>query len=211
GEDHPASVARVFDTVLVAGRGVAAVRVVQTCQRLGSRAVSVHTVGDEHAPHIAAADESVLLGEPSSYDDVLKLVEAAGQAGAQAVHPCLNLTPDLAAAVEDAGLVWVGPSSSVLTGLATRRWDVPAGPVSSVVVLGSRSGCVAVGDPRHGGVAADFAQALGLTGCLVVQVDASGQVVGAQPGLPEVAGVDVVEQQLRISAGLEPDLPRSTR
>jgi acetyl/propionyl-CoA carboxylase alpha subunit len=99
----------VPDSVLVADRGVSAVRLLQGLQRLGIKAISVHTDEDSSALHAATADESVLLGPTvSSYRDPRKLVEAARQAGAEAVHPGHSAVPGLEDAVTDAGLEWLG-------------------------------------------------------------------------------------------------------
>lgn len=99
----------VPETVLVADRGVAAVRALQGLQRLGIKAVSVHTDEDARVAHAAIADETVLLGPTlSSYRDAVKLVEAAQQAGAQAVHPGHATVPGLEQAVTEAGLEWLG-------------------------------------------------------------------------------------------------------
>jgi acetyl/propionyl-CoA carboxylase alpha subunit len=99
----------VPETVLVADRGVAAVRTLQGLQRLGIKAISVHTSEDAGALHASIADESVLLGDSlASYRDPVKLVEAARQASAQAVHPAHADVPGLEAAVVDAGLEWLG-------------------------------------------------------------------------------------------------------
>ena len=110
----------MFETVLVASRGPVARSVVRTCQGLGVRAVTVHSEGDAHALHAAEADDSLLIGPAppeQSYLDVRRVVEAAQQAGAQAVHPgagALAVDPAAARAVLDAGLVWVGAAPEVL-------------------------------------------------------------------------------------------------
>jgi acetyl/propionyl-CoA carboxylase alpha subunit len=107
----------VPDTVLVADRGVPAVRVVTALQRRGIKAVSVHTEADGHALHATLADESVLLGPTlAAYGDVVKLVEAALQAGAGAVHPGGADVPGLEEAVTQAGLQWLGGPLSVPVG-----------------------------------------------------------------------------------------------
>lgn len=99
----------VPDCVLVADTGVPAVRAIRGLQRLGIKVVSVHTGDDLTAGHVTAADESVLLGETAaSYRDAAKVVEAAEQAGADAVHPVHAIIPGLEAAVREAGLGWLG-------------------------------------------------------------------------------------------------------
>ena len=102
----------MFDTVLIADRGDTALLVVRACQRLGIKAVSVHADADAKDPHATEADESVLLGDLSSYADDVAVLEAARQAGAQAVHPGagpLAHSDAFAQAVEEAGLAWIGP------------------------------------------------------------------------------------------------------
>lgn len=92
------------DTVLVTGRATDAGPVVAALRARGCRAVTVHTSGDARSRHVA--DESVLLGD-DGYDDPVKLVEAARQAGAQAVHPAGPDVPGLRAAALQAGLGWL--------------------------------------------------------------------------------------------------------
>lgn len=97
------------DSVLVADRGVSAVRLLRGLQRLGIKAISVHTGEDVGALHATIADESVLLGPTiSSYRDARKLVEAARQAGAGAIHPGHSGLPGLEAEVQRVGLEWLG-------------------------------------------------------------------------------------------------------
>jgi acetyl/propionyl-CoA carboxylase alpha subunit len=128
----------VYETVLVASRGPVARQVVRTCQRLGARAVTVHSEADAHALHVAEADDSVLLGPAppeQSYLDVRRVVEAARQVGAQAVHPgggALAHDADAARAVQDAGLTWVGAAPDVLH--AARSTTTPTGPGRTVSV-----------------------------------------------------------------------------
>jgi acetyl-CoA carboxylase biotin carboxylase subunit len=106
----------VFETVLVANRGEIARRIIRTVQRMGLKAVAVHSEADAKLPYVREADESVAIGPAApahSYRDVEVLLEAARQTGAKAVHPGYGfLAEDAAFArrVQEAGLAWVGPS-----------------------------------------------------------------------------------------------------
>jgi acetyl-CoA carboxylase, biotin carboxylase subunit len=106
----------VLGSVLVANRGEIARRVVATARKLGIRSVAVYSDADAALPFVQEADEAVLIGpaQPaSSYLNAAAILAAARQTGAQALHPgygFLSENPDFAAAVIEAGLVWVGPS-----------------------------------------------------------------------------------------------------
>jgi acetyl-CoA/propionyl-CoA carboxylase biotin carboxyl carrier protein len=110
----------LFESVLVAGRGEIAVRIVRTLRRLGIRSVAVYSDADASAPHARAADEAVRLGPAPAADSYLRadaVVQAALLTGAQAVHPgygFLSESPVLAGACADAGIVFVGPRTRAL-------------------------------------------------------------------------------------------------
>ena len=101
--------------LLVANRGEIAVRVFATCEQLGIGTVAVAAPDDRGSLHVRRAGEMV---EIASYLDAGEHVRAAGQSGADAIHPgygFLAENADFAAAVEAAGLTWVGPPPEVLS------------------------------------------------------------------------------------------------
>ena len=127
----------MFDKVLIANRGEIALRIQRCCRELGLATVAVHSPIDAGAPHALAADEAVALAGDApdeSYLDMERLVAAARDSGAQAVHPgygFLSENGDFAAACGEAGLVFVGPPAGVLRAvgdkLQARRLAAAAG------------------------------------------------------------------------------------
>ncbi len=110
----------MFKRILIANRGEIACRVIRAAHALGVEAVAVYSDADRDALHVRMADEAVHVGPtPSaqSYLDQDKILEAATQTGAQAIHPgygFLSENAGFAQKVIDAGLTWIGPSPAAM-------------------------------------------------------------------------------------------------
>lgn len=102
--------------LLVANRGEIALRIMRSARELGIKTVAVYSEADRHALHVRFADEAVCIGPPPSSESYLrmdKLLDAAKQTQADAIHPgygFLSENEDFAQVVEDAGLIFIGPS-----------------------------------------------------------------------------------------------------
>ncbi|HEV7423486.1 MAG TPA: biotin carboxylase N-terminal domain-containing protein [Mycobacterium sp.] len=109
--------------VLVANRGEIARRVFATCRRLGIGTVAVYTDPDATSPHVAEADVRVRLSGRSGYLDATQLIDAARASGADAVHPgygFLSENAEFAAAVQQAGLTWIGPPVAAVQAMGSK-------------------------------------------------------------------------------------------
>jgi len=105
----------MFTKILIANRGEIACRVIATAKKMGIQTVAVYSEADKEARHVALADEAVLLGPAASRESYLvadKIIAAAKQTGAQAIHPgygFLSENEAFAKRVEEEGIAFIGP------------------------------------------------------------------------------------------------------
>ncbi|MGP3695745.1 acetyl-CoA carboxylase biotin carboxylase subunit [Rhodobacter sp. NSM] len=116
----------MFKKILIANRGEIACRVIKTARKMGIKTVAVYSDADRNALHVSMADEAIHIGPPpanQSYIVIDKIMEAIKQSGAEAVHPgygFLSERMDFAAALEAAGVVFIGPPSGAIEAMGDK-------------------------------------------------------------------------------------------
>jgi acetyl-CoA carboxylase biotin carboxylase subunit len=106
----------MFEKVLIANRGEIALRIHRACRDMGIRTVAVHSTADADMINVRLADETVCIGPPpaqQSYLNAAAIISAATITHADAIHPGLGFlaeNADFAAAVEEHGFTFIGPS-----------------------------------------------------------------------------------------------------
>lgn len=116
----------MFETILIANRGEIACRIIATCRRMGIRAVAVYSDADAKSRHVRLADAAVRIGPaPSreSYLNIERILDAAKQTGAQAIHPgygFLAENADFAEACKHAGIVFIGPPPAAIRAMGSK-------------------------------------------------------------------------------------------
>ena len=116
----------MIKSLLIANRGEIACRVIRTARSLGIRTIAVYSDADANALHVREADEAVHIGPSPARESYLvgeRILEAARQTGAEAIHPgygFLSENAEFARAVQVAGLVWVGPNPASIDAMGLK-------------------------------------------------------------------------------------------
>ncbi len=116
----------MFKRILIANRGEIAVRVIRACRESGIESVAIYSEADRAALHVREADYALCVGPApaaQSYLNTEKIIEAAKRAGAEAIHPGYGFFSENAAfarAVEQAGLVFIGPPPSAIESMGDK-------------------------------------------------------------------------------------------
>ncbi len=116
----------MFKKILIANRGEIACRVIKSAKKMGILTVAVYSEADKDALHVALADEAVLLGPAPSRESYLvvdKILAAARQTGAEAIHPgygFLSENEAFARRVEEEGLVFIGPKHGSIAAMGDK-------------------------------------------------------------------------------------------
>ena len=127
GTTRPVTVMSMFNKVLIANRGAISVRIQRTLKKMGIASVAVYSQADAGSLHVLQADEAICLGEARAADTYLsidKVIAAARQAGAEAIHPgygFLSENLDFAAACEQAGIVFIGPRAEQIAAFGLKH------------------------------------------------------------------------------------------
>jgi 3-methylcrotonyl-CoA carboxylase alpha subunit len=116
----------MFKKILIANRGEIACRVAATARRMGIASVAVYSEADAQARHVAFCDEAIAIGPAAaseSYLNIERVIAAAKQSGAEAIHPgygFLSENEAFAAACEQAGIVFIGPPASAIRAMGSK-------------------------------------------------------------------------------------------
>lgn len=115
----------MFKKILVSNRGEIALRIVRACKEMGIEPVTIHSIADRYALHVKRGSHSHCLSKKplEAYLNGHRIIECAKAAGCEAIHPgygFLSENPEFAAACEKAGIIFIGPSASVIATMGSK-------------------------------------------------------------------------------------------
>src|SRR5437762_2332035 len=127
--------------ILIANRGEVAVRIIRACRELNIKTVAVYSEADTRSIPVYMADEAVPIGSSSPQESYLRgdrIIEAALATGCDAVHPgfgFLSENADFAAAVQSAGLIFIGPGPDAIRAMGLKTTALSLVKAAGVPVL----------------------------------------------------------------------------
>ncbi len=142
----------MFSSLLIANRGEIACRVIRTAKRMGIRTIAVYSDADREALHVKMADEAVHIGGAAARDSYLsidKIVAACKASKAEAVHPgygFLSENPAFAAALEKAGIIFVGPPVKAVEAMGDKITSKKLAAKAGVSTVPGHMGIIADAD-----------------------------------------------------------------
>ena len=145
----------MFKKILIANRGEIACRIIKTAKRMGIGTVAVYSEADADAKHVDMADEHILIGPPPAAESYLlgaKIIAAAKQVGAEAIHPgygFLSENADFLKKVEAAGIAFIGPGALAISAMGDKIASKKLAKAAGVTTV-----------PGHMGVIKDTAEAI---------------------------------------------------
>jgi len=184
-----------IERILIANRGEIACRIQRTAHRLGIRTTAVHHFADRHAPHVAAAAAAIELHAEvptAAYLDIEQLIDAARRTGADAVHPGYGFLAEnarFAAAVEQAGLRFIGPQPAVI--------DLMGDKLRAREFAAARGVPVAPSCQQEGSMAQFVADAAAIGFSLLIKAAAGG----GGKGMSIVRSADELAARAELAAG----------
>ncbi|MBR4362620.1 MAG: acetyl-CoA carboxylase biotin carboxylase subunit [Ruminococcus sp.] len=138
----------MFRKILIANRGEIAVRIIRACRELGIRCVTVYSTADRTSLHAQIADESICIGPPATKDSYLNMnaiIQAALNAGADAIHPgfgFLSENAEFARLCEKNGITFIGPSYKSIEMLGDKAAAKETMAAAGVPVIPGSKGAV---------------------------------------------------------------------
>ena len=183
-----------INKILIANRGEIALRIIRTAKEMGIKTVAVYSEADRKSPHVFAADEAVLLGPPPSTESYLlgdKIITICKNLSVDAIHPgygFLSENAEFAEKVEQAGLIFIGPSSHSIRVMGNKLAAKKAvGSYNIPMVPGTEE---AISDPI---LATQIANGIGYP--ILIKASAGG----GGKGMRVVHSADELEEQMKLA------------
>ncbi len=179
----------MFNKILIANRGEIACRVMKTARRMGIKTVAVYSEADRDAVHVSMADEAVAIGPApaaQSYLVMEKIIEAAKQTGAEAIHPGYGFLSENAAfaeALAAEGIAFIGPNIQAIRAMGDKIESKKAAAAAKVSTV-----------PGHLGVIESPEQAIEIAGMIGYPVMIKASAGGGGKGMRIARSADEVRE-----------------